>query len=106
MPHICLVAHCAGYLWSGHEDGTVRIWSVELARAAGTPAHVADGSVTAVAVDPDTGYCWAGTAAGEVVVVRWAAGLILWAALTWLQLGVACAVPVLFLFLSTLILVC
>jgi hypothetical protein len=28
-------------------------------------------TVTAVALDPGTGYCWAGTAAGEVVVVRY-----------------------------------
>jgi hypothetical protein len=60
-----------GYIWSGHVDGTVRIWSLDQAKAAGTPARIADSTVTALALDPDTGYCWAGTAAGEVVVVRW-----------------------------------
>jgi hypothetical protein len=33
--------------------------------------HASTSTVTAVALDPDTGYCWAGTSAGEVVVVRW-----------------------------------
>ncbi|KAF6263286.1 hypothetical protein COO60DRAFT_488362 [Scenedesmus sp. NREL 46B-D3] len=66
----CMAHDSRGYLWSGHVDGTVRIWSLEQAKAAGTPARIADSIVTAVALDPDTGYCWAGTAAGQVVVVR------------------------------------
>jgi hypothetical protein len=60
----------AGYLWSGHEDGTVRIWSLVDAAAAGSPVRVGDLAVSAIAVDRDTGYCWAGTTEGEVVVVR------------------------------------
>jgi hypothetical protein len=38
---------------------------------------VAAGSTdTAGALDPDTGYCCAGAAAGDVVVVRWVYALL------------------------------
>lgn len=66
----CMAYDKAGYIWSGHADGSVRLWSVQAANAAGSPAMVADAMITAIAVDPDTGYCWAGTEEGEVFVVR------------------------------------
>ncbi len=67
---LCMANDASGFIWSGHEDGTVRVWSPESASAAGDPVKLYDCPVTAVAVDADTGYCWAGSAEGEVVIVR------------------------------------
>lgn len=61
---------CAGLIWSGHIDGTLCVWGLASAAAAAAPLRLADVAVTAVAIDPDSGYCWAGTDDGEVVVVR------------------------------------
>ncbi|KAI8472913.1 MAG: hypothetical protein J3K34DRAFT_502100 [Monoraphidium minutum] len=60
----------AGFLWSGHDDGTLRAWSLDAADAAAPPLRAADRGVSALAVDEDSGYVWAGTTAGEVVIVR------------------------------------
>jgi hypothetical protein len=60
----------AGLIWSGHEDGALRVWSLDAADAAAPPLRLGDAPVTAVAADPDTGFAWVGNAAGEVSVVR------------------------------------
>ncbi|GBF95597.1 hypothetical protein Rsub_08578 [Raphidocelis subcapitata] len=63
-----------GLIWSGHDDGSLRAWSLSSADAAAPPLHVADGAITALATDPASGRAWAGTAEGELVVVRHAPG--------------------------------
>jgi ligand-binding sensor domain-containing protein len=67
---LCMAHDRAGYLWCGHADGTLRVWALEGGVLAAGPLRAAAAAVTALAVDPDTGYAWAGTAEGEVVVVR------------------------------------
>lgn len=66
----CMAYDRAGFIWSGHADGSVQLWSVQGANAAGSPARIADARITAIAVDSDTGFCWAGTEEGEVFILR------------------------------------
>jgi hypothetical protein len=59
-----------GLIWGGHEDGTVRAWCLDSADAAAPALRVADCGVSVIVVDEDTGYAWAGTQEGEIVIVR------------------------------------
>jgi len=61
-------------IFSGHEDGTLRAWSLDTAEAAAPPLRVSDCPVTAVAVEEATGFVWAGCEEGGVVVVRCVGG--------------------------------
>ena len=54
----------------------MRLWSVDIAQAAASPVKVSNTPITAMAVDPDTGYAWCGTADGEIGVVRWVGGRV------------------------------
>ena len=57
-------------------DGTLRTWSLERAEAAAPPLRVSDWPVSTVAVDPATGFAWAGSEDGGVVVIRWVGGVM------------------------------
>jgi hypothetical protein len=48
----------------------VRLWSVAAAVAAAVPMKVGNTPITALAWDPTTGHTWAGTAEGEISVIR------------------------------------
>jgi hypothetical protein len=57
-------------VWAGYRSGCVRVWSIGNAGPATDALHAADGAVTALALDPDTGRCWVGTSEGVVAVLR------------------------------------
>lgn len=69
-PVTTLTGGSPGQLWSGHADGSVRLWSVAAAVAAAVPMKVGNTPITALAWDPTTGHTWAGTAEGEISVIR------------------------------------
>jgi hypothetical protein len=63
-----------GHLWSGHDSGCLRVWSLHSAKAAAPALRVGDAAVTALAFDAATGLAWAGTEDGGLAVARWVAG--------------------------------
>lgn len=60
----------AGFLWAGYSSGFVALYHINKAAVAAEKLAVADATITALAVDPQTGLCWAGTEEGVVVIVR------------------------------------
>jgi ligand-binding sensor domain-containing protein len=61
----------AGFLWAGYNNGSVAVFHIQKASVAAEQLAVADATITALAVDPQTGLCWVGTEEGVVVIVRW-----------------------------------
>lgn len=59
-----------GFLWAGYVNGCVAMYHVHKAAVAAEKLAVADATITALAVDAQTGLCWAGTEEGVVVIVR------------------------------------
>lgn len=57
-------------LWAGYSNGSVAVFHIHKAAVAAEPMAVADATITALALDPQTGLCWAGTEEGVVVIVR------------------------------------
>lgn len=57
-------------MWAGYSNGGVALFHVAKAGVAAPQLAVADATITALAVDPVTGLCWAGTEEGVVVIVR------------------------------------
>ncbi len=67
---LCIVVIGAGFMWAGYSNGGVALVHIAKAAVAAQQLAVADATITALAVDPVSGLCWAGTEEGVVVIVR------------------------------------
>jgi hypothetical protein len=72
-----LYCTAAGFMWAGYTSGAVALFHINKAAVAAQQLAVADATITALAVDPVSGLCWAGTEEGVVVIVRWAVCIML-----------------------------